>query len=207
MRGERTIYDNRWVRLSRVDVEPPDGQRFEHHVVTMPSAAMTVLIDETGERVLLLWRHRFASDVWNWELPGGVVDNGEDPAVAAAREVEEETGYRPSALQHLVTFEPMIGTVRSPHHVYLARVAVRVGEPMERTEMQRMEWMPLADVRRARPHRSRKDSQLRNTRGPAARPGRSQRRHARRITYSIASCLGLVTSPGSRSEKSRSPGH
>jgi len=146
VRGERTLYDNRWARLSKVDVELPDGQRFEHHVVTLPAAAMTVLLDEAEEHVLLLWRHRFASDVWNWELPGGVVDQAEDPAVAAAREVEEETGYRAIAFEHLVTFEPMIGTVRSPHHVFVARDAVRVGEPTESTEMQRMEWMPLSRV-------------------------------------------------------------
>src|SRR3954471_942604 len=33
--GERSLYDSEWVRLSLVDVELPDGQRFEHHVVSM----------------------------------------------------------------------------------------------------------------------------------------------------------------------------
>jgi len=31
--GERIVYDSEWVRLSLVDIEPPDGRRFEHHVV------------------------------------------------------------------------------------------------------------------------------------------------------------------------------
>ena len=31
--GERTIYDNRWVRLGLVDVEAPDGRRWDYHVV------------------------------------------------------------------------------------------------------------------------------------------------------------------------------
>ena len=144
--SERILYDNRWVRLSMVDVELPDGQRYEHHVVTMPAAAMAVLLDEAEDRVLLLWRHRFASDVWNWELPGGVVESGEEPARAAAREVEEETGYRPGETVHLVTFEPMIGTVRSPHHVFLGREFRLTGAPSETTEMQRMEWIPLTQV-------------------------------------------------------------
>jgi ADP-ribose pyrophosphatase YjhB (NUDIX family) len=51
------------------------------------------------------------------------------PAEAAAREVEEETGCRPRRLEHLVTFQPMIGMVDRPHHVFLARGAERVGEP------------------------------------------------------------------------------
>ena len=143
--GERTLYDNEWVRLSLVDVELPDGQRFEHHVVTLSPAAMTAVLDDQ-DRVLLMWRHRFASDTWNWELPGGVIDHGEEAATAAGREVEEETGYRVGSLEHFVTFEPMIGMVRSAHHVFIGRNPVKIGEPTETTEMQRMAWIPLDDV-------------------------------------------------------------
>jgi 8-oxo-dGTP pyrophosphatase MutT (NUDIX family) len=144
--GQRTLYDSEWIRLYKTDVELPDGQRFEHHTVWMPTAAMTALLDDEETHVLLMWRHRFVSDVWNWELPGGLVDEGEEPAETAAREIEEETGYRARTLEHLVTFEPMIGMVNSPHHVFLGRGATHVGEPTEKTEMQRMEWVPLADV-------------------------------------------------------------
>jgi 8-oxo-dGTP pyrophosphatase MutT (NUDIX family) len=128
------------------DIELPDGQRYEHHTVWMPPAAMTALLDDDGAHVLLLWRHRFVPDLWNWELPGGLIDDGEEPATTAAREIEEETGYRPRQLEHLVTFEPMIGMVKCPHHVYLGRGAELVGEPTEKTEMERMQWIPLAMV-------------------------------------------------------------
>jgi 8-oxo-dGTP pyrophosphatase MutT (NUDIX family) len=144
--GERIIYDNEWVRLSLVDVELPNGERFEHHVITMRPAAMTAVLDDAGERVLLMWRHRFAPDLWNWELPGGLVEEDEEPIEAAAREVEEETGYRPRAIEHVVTFEPAVGMVRAPHHVFVARGAECIGDPTETTEMQRMEWVALTDV-------------------------------------------------------------
>lgn len=84
--GERDVYSSEWVRLSLVDVELPDGERFEHHVVTMRSAAMTVILDDARQHVGLIWRHRFAPSVWNWELPGGLVDDGEDPEATARRE-------------------------------------------------------------------------------------------------------------------------
>jgi 8-oxo-dGTP pyrophosphatase MutT (NUDIX family) len=144
--GERTLYDNHWVQLSLVNVEPPGGDRFEHHVVTLLPAAIVAVLDNSGDQVLMMWRHRFPSDIWNWELPGGLVEDGEDPESAAAREVEEETGFRPRTLHHLITFEPIIGMVRSPHHLFVTQGAERVSLPTETTEMQCLEWIPLDDV-------------------------------------------------------------
>lgn len=143
--GERTIYDNPWVKLTRVDVEPPGVKRFEHHVVRLHRVAIAAVIDDQ-DRALMLWRYRFVPDRWGWELPGGIVDQGEDAAKAAAREVEEETGWRPGPLAHVVTFEPMIGMVDSPHEVFIGQGATYVGEPTEVEEAGRVEWVPLADV-------------------------------------------------------------
>ncbi|WP_158842907.1 NUDIX hydrolase [Saccharothrix deserti] len=143
--SERPIYENEWITVSMADISVPSGERFEHHVVSMKPAAMTAVLDESGENVLLAWRHRFPSDVWNWELPGGLIDGGEDAEQTAIREIAEETGYRPRTVEHLVTFEPMIGMVRNAHHVFLARGAERIGEPTEQNEG-RFEWVPLAEI-------------------------------------------------------------
>jgi 8-oxo-dGTP pyrophosphatase MutT (NUDIX family) len=143
--SERPVYENEWVTVGLADISTPDGERFEHHTVVLPAAAMTVVLDDAGENVLLSWRHRFVPDVWNGELPGGLVDEGETPAETAAREVEEETGYRPRSVEHLVTFEPMIGMVRNAHHVFLSRGAEKAGDATEVNEG-RFEWIALADV-------------------------------------------------------------
>ncbi|MGH3503783.1 MAG: NUDIX hydrolase [Nocardioidaceae bacterium] len=143
--GERTIYSNPWVSLALADVQVPSGERFEHHVVRMPQASILVVLDER-ERVLLMWRHRFIADRWGWELPGGVVDDDEDPAVTAARETEEETGWRPRSVRHVVTFQPMVGTLDSLHHVYIAPSADKVGDPTGEAEAERVAWVPLDDV-------------------------------------------------------------
>lgn len=143
--GEREVYDSDWVRVGLADISQPDGTRFEHHVVWFPAPAMTVLLDDAGQNVLMAWRHRFAPDIWNWELPGGIVDEGESPEEAASRELIEETGYRPRQLKHLITFEPAVGMLRNPHHVFVSHGAEKVGEPTEENEG-KFEWVPLADV-------------------------------------------------------------
>ena len=68
--GERSVYESEWMNLSLVDVELPSGKRFEHHVLRMPCDAAGVVVDDPDRGVLLLWRHRFISDTWGWEVPG-----------------------------------------------------------------------------------------------------------------------------------------
>jgi 8-oxo-dGTP pyrophosphatase MutT (NUDIX family) len=143
--ADRLVDENPHIKLSIASVELPDGTRFEQYVVRMPRCAMTVVLDEAGERMLLIWRHRFILDRWVWELPGGYIDPGEDGRVAAAREVEEETGYRPGPVEHILTFQPMTGTADSAHELYLARGADRVGAP-QADETEAVRWVPLAEL-------------------------------------------------------------
>jgi 8-oxo-dGTP pyrophosphatase MutT (NUDIX family) len=144
--GERVLYDNPWVRLTLVDIEPPDGHRFEHHVVRLQRVAIAAVLNDADE-VLMLWRHRFVDDSWGWELPGGIADGDEDGAITAAREVEEETGWRPARpLKHLLTFQPMVGMVDTPHEVYVGRGATHVGEPTDLEEAGRVGWIPMSAI-------------------------------------------------------------
>jgi 8-oxo-dGTP pyrophosphatase MutT (NUDIX family) len=144
--GERTIYDDEYVWLGQVDVELPDGERIWHDVVRLHRVAEMALLDDR-DRVLLLWRHRFVPDRWGWELPGGMIDEGETPAAAAVRELEEETGYRAGQIDHLITFQPTAGRVDSEHWVFISRDAEWISEPTEVNEAARLEWVPLASVR------------------------------------------------------------
>ena len=106
--GEKTIYDNRWVRLGLVDVEAPNGERWDYHVVHFGRIAIAMIVDEDDDTVLMLWRYRFATDQWGYELLGGLVEEGEDPAATAAREAVEESGWAPVGdPEKLISFEPV----------------------------------------------------------------------------------------------------
>ncbi len=144
--GRRTLYDNEWVRLDQVEVEPPSRERWWHHVVRLRPVAVAIVLDEQ-DRILMLWRHRFVPDKFGWELPGGIVDADETGAAAAARETVEETGWRPlDEPEHLSTFEPMPGMVEARHEVYLFRQAEYVGPPSDLHETGEVAWLTLADV-------------------------------------------------------------
>ncbi|MGW0737988.1 NUDIX hydrolase [Streptomyces sp. NPDC002851] len=144
--GERQIYSNPWVNLWLADVQQPDGHRWEHHVVRMRHLAVAAVVDDQ-KRVLMMWRHRFITDTWAWELPMGLIEADETPAQAAAREVEEETGWRVEAVKPLLYAQPANGITDSEHHVFRASRATYVGPPTEKNEADRIEWIPLSDIR------------------------------------------------------------
>jgi 8-oxo-dGTP pyrophosphatase MutT (NUDIX family) len=143
--GERLVDETSHVRISLADVEIPGLARFTQYVFRMRRVAVTAVLDDAGERVLLIRRHRFIVGRWVWELPGGYVDDGEDPASAAAREVEEETGWRPRNVEFVLSCQPLIGNADYLHDLYLAQGAELAGEP-EADEAAEVRWVPLADA-------------------------------------------------------------
>lgn len=142
--GERGVYTDSWINVRLVDVELPDGRRFDHRAVRVRPSAGAVVLD--GRRVLLLWRHRVITDTWGFEIPGGRIETGEPPEQAAAREVEEETGWRPGPLRPLLSVQPSPGASDSRHFVFQADEAVWTGAPADPAEAEQVVWIPLERI-------------------------------------------------------------
>jgi 8-oxo-dGDP phosphatase len=133
------------VQVRQVDVELAAGERVWHHMVRLHRVALIALVDEPG-RVLLVRRHRLVPDRWGWEVPGGPVDEGESPDQAAVRELEDSTGYCVGRYTHLITFQPMAGSVDAEHSVFVGQDPMQVDEPTVTGEVGRPEWVPLGSV-------------------------------------------------------------
>ena len=143
--GERIIVGGPEVWLSEVDVGLPTRERVWLPVVRLFRSAAVALVDDM-DRVLLVRRYRFAPDRWGWELPGGQVEEDEDPAEAAARELEDLTGFRAGRLDRLAAVQPAPEIVDSERFVFLGRDPVAVGEPVALDAGERADWKPLGAV-------------------------------------------------------------
>jgi ADP-ribose pyrophosphatase len=113
-----------------------DGSRHVKETVQHPGAVTILpLVDE--HRVCLIRNWRVAVGQTLIELPAGTLEPGEDPAVTAARELIEETGYRAASIEKLLEFYMSPGILNERMHVYLARgltpgdTALEAGEQIE----------------------------------------------------------------------------
>jgi len=132
-------------QLERVSVDLPDGTAFDQFVLRLPPAVVVAAVSEANE-LLMIRRFRFIVDRWLWELPGGYAEEGEAVATAAKRELEEETGWRAASVEHLVTFEPMVGSASAPNLVYVARDCVQTGSSIDINEANEVRWIPLDEA-------------------------------------------------------------
>jgi 8-oxo-dGTP pyrophosphatase MutT (NUDIX family) len=148
--SERRIYESPWVNLALTTVEPPGAEPFEHHVIRAPGSAAGCVITRgprNQQEVLLIFRHRFITDTWGWEVPAGGVDTGETPSNGAVREALEETGWRPTAdPTPIIVFHPSNGLSDQTFHIFHCAGAEHVGDPIDLTEASKIEWRPVRDV-------------------------------------------------------------
>lgn len=70
------------------------GRAVERDFVVLHPPDWVNVVAVTPEReVVLVRQFRFGTDAFSWEVPGGVIERGEDPVAAGVRELGEETGY------------------------------------------------------------------------------------------------------------------
>ena len=124
-------------------VDLPNGRRVEFDLVRHPGAAAVVPFMEDG-RVLLIRQFRFATGGEILEVPAGKLDPGETPEACAARELEEETGYRAGRLERLGSIWTTPGFCDEVIHLYAAFDLEPADQRLEPDEIIELVPTPLA---------------------------------------------------------------
>jgi ADP-ribose pyrophosphatase len=100
-----TLQSYRVFEVKRGEWDDASGQPRGDAYVIHCSDWCNVVAVTPDDHVLLVWQYRFGTDSMSLEIPGGVIDPGEAPEAAAARELREETGYVADSLEPLVTVD------------------------------------------------------------------------------------------------------
>jgi 8-oxo-dGDP phosphatase len=118
-RRSDVVYENQWIRVREDQVVRPDGTDGLYGVVELRQPAVFVVALTEADEVVLITvdRHTTGRSV---EVPAGGTD-GEDPLLAAQRELLEETGYSASYWSLVGSMQALNGVCEAPEHVFVAR--------------------------------------------------------------------------------------
>ena len=120
----RTVLKTEWFTVEEEHFDHIESlQGKPYYRLNAPDGAMILALTEKSEMVLIR-QFRPALNEHTLELPSGMVQPGEDPAVAAARELYEETGYTCESMEFLGKGGVMMHRTNSKQFAFLARGVV-----------------------------------------------------------------------------------
>lgn len=136
-------------RVSRTLTESPNtGERHSFFRIDSADWVNVVPVTRTGE-IVMVRQYRHGLREVTLEIPGGMVDPGEAPADAAARELLEETGYRAARIEALGSVNPNPALFGNRLFAFAAHGCERVAEVAnESTEETVVELVDPAELRR-----------------------------------------------------------
>jgi 8-oxo-dGTP pyrophosphatase MutT (NUDIX family) len=127
-------------------LSPRDGTEHDFYCIEAPDW-INIIPLTTGGEVVMIEQHRHGTNEVTLEIPGGMVDAGETPREAAAREMLEETGYDSREVLQLGKTRPNPAIQDNWIHTFLAPDAVFRHAPVfESTEHTVVRLVPLADI-------------------------------------------------------------
>lgn len=144
-----TIFKSGVVTLDKQKCLMPDGRTMPgYYILRFPDWVNIIPIRRNGD-VVLIRQYRHATGEIHWEVPGGAVNRGEDPQVAAIRELGEETGYVGERVVKVAENYPNPALQDNRVHTYIAfdcdRKTAQSLDPFEEIEVQTLTMAELEE--------------------------------------------------------------
>ena len=124
IKSKRTIDISPWMNVIEREVAYKNGTTAVYHAVGQKDYIAIVALTPDG-RIPVVRQYRPAMERFTWELPAGLVDDGEDPAQTCERELLEETGYPSKAVHALGIHAPCTGRLSNMVHSFFVEAGPR----------------------------------------------------------------------------------
>ncbi|ALC90048.1 ADP-ribose pyrophosphatase [Bacillus sp. FJAT-18017] len=118
--GSKEIFSGRIITVKLDEVELPNGKTSTREIVKHPGAVAVLAVTDDN-KIVMVEQYRKPMEKILVEIPAGKLEEGEDPAVCARRELEEETGYECQEMELLISFYTSPGFADEIVHLYIAK--------------------------------------------------------------------------------------
>jgi ADP-ribose pyrophosphatase len=123
--ASRALATTRIFDVSGVEYYHPVRATRREFVVIDVADWVNVVALTPDHQLVFVKQFRFGIDAFSWEVPGGVIERGEDPVVAGVRELREETGFVGTSARLLGRVHPNPAIMNNTCHLVLVEGAVR----------------------------------------------------------------------------------
>lgn len=145
-RTSAVVYENPWIKVSHEEVITPNGTDGIYGVVHFKNMAIGIVPIDTEGNTWLVKQSRYSLNQYTWEIPEGGCPQGENPLVAAKRELEEEVGLVATQWSELMTLHTSNSVTDEFSTVFVARDLASGVQQLEATEDIEVKKLPLKDA-------------------------------------------------------------
>jgi len=147
LKESQLIYQGKIVTLTKDLLILPDSQEImREKIFHAPAVAVVPFFEK--DKILLIRQYRYPIDKDIWEIPAGILEDGEEILSCAFRELEEETGFKAAKIEELTRFYPTPGISDEEIYVFKATELERTVQNLDADEhIKEVKIFTLTEIR------------------------------------------------------------